>query len=125
MTFGLYDDGWTKPGRPARIRVFATRTMTRPRLRYLGLGVLSTTERPFTIASNRQRVHALANGGDRVFNIVAVCVPPHGYSDVRLTSRGRSQIYGDPRNAVSAFTPRFGSVLLTEVAVANEIGPAC
>src|SRR5581483_7907889 len=125
ITSGMQDDGWTTPGRLTRIRVFATPAMTRARIRYLGLGVLSTTDRPFTAVSNLERWRGLANGGDRVFNIVKVCVPAHGYSDVRLTSSGRSEIYGDPRNEVSALVPRSGSLLLTEIALANETGPAC
>jgi hypothetical protein len=121
----MADDGWTIPGEVARIRIFATPTMTRPRIRYLALGVISTTDRPFTAVSNVQRWDGIANRGDRVYDVVKACVPPHGFTDVRLSSAGRSQIYGDPRNSISAFTPREGGVLLTEVAVANEIGPRC
>jgi hypothetical protein len=123
---GLYDDGWTKPGQIGRIRIFATPTQSQSRIRYLGLGVISTTERPFMVASNRAVLHAVANSGDRVFNVVKACVPAHGHTDVRVTATGSSTIYGDPRDAVTAFsTMREAGVLLTEIALANEIGPRC
>jgi predicted rRNA methylase YqxC with S4 and FtsJ domains len=48
-----------------------------------------------------------------------------GFSDVLLRARGQSTVYGDPRNAATAGQPRRAGLHLTEVAVADEIGPRC
>ena len=66
-----------------------------------------------------------ATVGDRVLAVVEACVPPGGFSDVLLRARGQSAVYGDPRNAATAGQPRQAGLHLTEVAVADEIGPRC
>jgi hypothetical protein len=129
LTSGLYDDGWTKPHTTAQIRIFSTPTQTTPVIRYLTLGVVSApglSHQPFEVTSNRDRVDAFANDGDRVLAQVKECVPPHGFADVHLTTPVTGEIgYGDPRNALTSAIPRRGGVLLTEIAVADELGPRC
>jgi hypothetical protein len=129
LSFGLYDDGWTKPHAMARIRIFSEPTQTTPVIRYLTLGVATLpgfAHEPFHLTSNRANVHGLAHAGDRVLEQVTVCVPPHGFSEAHLTTPDAGEIgYGDPRSATTSAIPRRGGVLLTEIAVANEIGPKC
>jgi hypothetical protein len=128
LTYGLTDDGWTRPGQTARVRIFATPQQKGPVIRTLTLGVQAPTDvasRPFRVASNRAVVRSVANDADRVLAVVQACVPAHGSTDVRLTARGHSPTYGDPRNAGTASEPRQAGVHLTEIAVADEIGPAC
>jgi hypothetical protein len=128
LSFGLYDDGWTKPDITTRIRIFSQPTQTTPVIRYLTLGVSAPTgvaSRPFQVVSNRDVVNAVANGQDRVVESLHVCVPASGFSDVRLTVPTASVIYGDPRNATTSAASRRAGVLLSEIAVADEVGPAC
>ena len=39
ISSGLYDDGWTQPGKPVRIRVFAVPSATTAQLRGLTVGI--------------------------------------------------------------------------------------
>jgi hypothetical protein len=129
LTSGLYDDGWTKPHTPAQIRIFSTPTQTTSVIRYLTLGVSAApglAHQAFRVTSNRGDVRASAHAGDRVLAQIQACVPAHGFADVRLTTPVAGEIgYGDPRNALTSAIPRRGGVLLTEIAVADELGPAC
>jgi len=128
LTSGLYDDGWTKPHVPAQIRIFSEPTQTTPVIRYLTLGVGAAPGlalQPFQLTSNRGDVNAMAHAGDRVIQQIEVCVPAHGFADARLTTPDAAPVYGDPRNAATSGTARRAGVLLTEVAVADELGPAC
>lgn len=129
LTLGLYDDGWTRPGRPGRIRVFSAPGQTHARIRYLTLGVrapFGVGARPFTARSNRTVVHSVANGVDRVVAVLKVCVPPHGFTDARVTTPTATPIgYGEPNTATNFFRQRQAGVLLTEIALADEIGPRC
>jgi hypothetical protein len=129
LTFGLTDDGWTLPNREARIRIFAFAGQSGPVTRTLTLGArapFGVDARPFRAISNRDDVRGIAHGFDRGVVTLAVCVPAHGYADVRVRTPQSSAIYGDPKNSQTFFTvPRRGGVILTEIAVADEIGPAC
>jgi hypothetical protein len=59
-----------------------------------------------------------------VSNQLAVCVPPHGYADVRVTAPRYSPIYGDPRSEASFVSyARSGGVLVTGIALADETSP--
>jgi hypothetical protein len=52
-----------------------------------------------------------------------VCVPAHGFADVRLKTGGYSPIYGDPQNTATFHSyARSGGILVTEIALADEIG---
>jgi hypothetical protein len=126
MTFGLYDDGWTQPDTVARIRVFARPGDTEATTRYLTISARTPADiekRSFRLSSNLKdtRGQAVRKG---VVTQIAVCVPAHGFADVRLSSRGYSPIYGDPQSA-TLFTSyaRSGGVYLTQIALADETGP--
>ena len=125
LTFGLYDDGWTRPKHAAVIRVFAEPGQKGPVTRYLALGVQASwapvlvARRPFQVVSNLQRWRGVANGTNRVENSVAVCVPAHGFTDVHVGTDGR----GDRTDADQRL--RRVGVLLTEIDLADEVGPPC
>src|SRR5206468_11169268 len=96
LTFGLSDDGWTLPNRTARVRLFSPPDQKRSVIRTLTLGVQAPTairRRPFRVVSNRAEVRSVANDRDRVLAVVEVCVPAHGYADVRVTASGHSPTY--------------------------------
>ena len=128
LSSGLYDDGWTKPHVTAQIRIFSEPTQATPVIRYLTLGIATATglaHEPFHLTSNRANVHARARAGDRVLEEITACVPAHGFADVHLSTPDSAVVYGDPRNALTSQIPRRAGVLLTEIAVANELGPKC
>src|SRR5262249_39152921 len=96
VSYGMYDDGWTRPRRVARVRLFAAAGQTHPVIRTLTLGVQApVASRPFTVVSNRQRFAGTATNGDRVLLAVTACVPAHGFTDVRISTPGASVTYGD------------------------------
>jgi hypothetical protein len=116
VSYGLYPDGWTRPGTPARFRVFPAPKQTRPLLRTLHLtlqGAPLTAARPASLVSD---------GGDWRGSISAaqtvqttVCVPPHAPSDVTLTVEGSSEVEGDPSTLTSVGEPRSAGVLVNQV----------
>jgi hypothetical protein len=125
LSFGLYDDGWTRPGITARVRVFALPSQRGPITRSLTFGVRApVAARSFTISSNEGVTRATASA-DTVFETVEVCVPARGYADVRLRAAGSSAIPGDQASYATSVQPRSGGVFLSEIALADEVGEAC
>jgi hypothetical protein len=122
LMLGDYDDGWTRPGVTARVRVFATPGQRAPEIRFLTVRAEGPAGRPVTMRSNTQ----VWRGVTPAEETLRVCVRPRGFTDVRVTAHGASPIPGDARDAVSAaFAGRSGGVFLGEIALANETGGAC
>jgi dolichyl-phosphate-mannose-protein mannosyltransferase len=126
LAFNLYRDGWTIPRVDGTIRVFAAPGQTARERRYLTVSVRAPNDvapRPFAFRSNAASWSANA-GAQPVSNQLAVCVPPHGYADVRVTAPRYSPIYGDPRSEASFVSyARSGGVLVTGIALADETSP--
>ena len=125
LTFGFTYDGWTKAGRTATIRVFSFPHQQGARMRSLGVGVQApfaptmVNREPFEVVSNVDDWKGVANGVDRVERSVSVCVPAGGSADVRVGTYDRAyDSYAD------GIDRRVG-VLLTEIALADEVGPPC
>jgi hypothetical protein len=128
LSFGLDDDGWTRPGRVARIRVFAGPHQDHPLIRTLALWVrapVGVSARPFTVSSDAATWRGQATDAGTAAGSVQLCVPAHGYADVLVRASGASPIYGDMRDQYSYATPRRAGVFLSEIALADELGPAC
>jgi hypothetical protein len=128
LSYGLYDDGWTRPGRPARVRVFATPGQRGSVTRFLTLAVRApdgVAARRFTVTSDAATWQGRATGTGTTIGSIRICVPARGSTEVRIQARGESTVYGDMRNEVTYATPRPGGVFLAEVALADEVGPAC
>jgi hypothetical protein len=127
LTFGLYDDGWTKPGEIARIRVFAAPGQHGARYRNLQIAFRAPDDvpaRPIEIESNATRWQGAATpltGRESV----EVCVPAHGSSDVFFAARGSSTIPGDQADQTQAQGSRQGGVFLAGIDLADEIGAPC
>jgi hypothetical protein len=125
LAFDLYRDGWTIPKVDGTIRIFATPGQTQAQKRYLTVSVRAPRDVPprsFNVRSNAAdwRGEADARGTS---NQIAACVPPHGYADVRLSAPRYSPIYGDPRSEQSFVSyARSGGVLVTGIALADEVG---
>jgi hypothetical protein len=78
--------------------------------------------RPFRFHSNADdwRGETNATGTSKQ---ISVCVPPNGYGDVHVDAPLYSPIYGDPRSEQSFVSyARSGGVLLTGIALADEVG---
>jgi hypothetical protein len=128
LTFGLTDDGWTKPGVVARVRVFAAPGQRSAVSRSLSLAIRGPDGAPriaFTVRSDVARWQDDEAGGGTVVGSIRVCVPRHGYTDVRISTPVSGLTYGDMRDADSfGFERRLG-VYLSSIALADEIGEPC
>ncbi len=125
LSFDLYRDGWTIPKVVGTIRIFAATGQTSRERRYLTLSLRAPRDVPprgFTVRSNADawRGEADARGTSKQ---LSVCVPPHGFADVRVDVPRYSPIYGDPRSERSFVSyARSGGLLVTGIALADEIG---
>jgi hypothetical protein len=127
VSYGLYPDGWTHPSEPARIRVFADPTQTRPVLRTVTLTLVSpegVAPRRTTFRSNAGE-GAIAISSSAVEQVVNVCVPRTGHADITLRSKGSSQIYGDPSTPATFSEPRQAGILVAQIALAGRPFSAC
>ncbi|MDP9286547.1 MAG: hypothetical protein M3P41_16555 [Actinomycetota bacterium] len=124
---GLYDDGWTKPGVSARIRVFSYPGQNRGVMRSLTVYLLAPSgiaARPFSLESNVQDVDGTVGSGE-VSADVSLCVPRNGFSEIRLSSPDASPIYGDPTSEVTIGSGRAAGVLVTRIYLSGQIGADC
>ena len=128
LTFGLTDDGWTRPGVPARIRVFAAPGQRTAVSRTLSLAVRAPESAPraqFTVRSSVASWQDDEANTGTVVGTIRVCVPRTGYTDVSVSTPLVAQTYGDMRDANSfGFERRLG-VFLSSIALADEIGQPC
>jgi hypothetical protein len=127
LTRGLYDDGWTRPGTPATIRVFARPSDRTAVVRELSLQLRAPGEvppRPFHLRGPGVDVDGTAVADARTVPL-KLCVPAGGHVDVRLTVDGHSQVYGDPQNSATFGQDREAGIQLSEIALADEVGGAC
>ncbi len=82
-------------------------------------------ERPFSIDSNLERMHGRTVNPATLFQSIRVCVPREGSADVTFRTPEISTIYGDMRSESTVNEPRLGGLLLTEIGLADELGPPC
>ncbi len=122
-TTGLYDDGWTKPGVAARIRVYAYPGQDRRVIRTLAVSAYAPSgiaSRPLTVGGSR----AVA-GANEVSVDTSVCVSPNGFAELPVRVNGASQIYGDPRTNLTITQPRWGGVQISRIYLSGQIGADC
>ena len=120
---GFYDDGWTKPGKTAHIRIYAYPGQTRRVQRSLTVSAFAPSgveTRPLTVGG------ASVNAGSNEVSVdTTVCVPPNGSAEVPVTVEGATQIYGDPRTDVTFAHHRQGGVQISRIYLSGEVGPDC
>lgn len=122
-TRGFYDDGWTKPGTTAHIRVYAYPGQNRRVLRTLTVYAFApagVTSRAMTVGSS-----SVSAGANEVSVDATVCVPPNGSAEVPVTVQGSTQIYGDPRTDVTFGRSRLGGVQISRIYLSGSIGADC
>ena len=96
ISSGLYDDGWTRPGTPVHVRVFARPGARKAEVRWLTFGLHSLDDsraHPVTIVSRGQRTR-IGAGPDTSWTTVSVCVPPRAVRGRRAHHAGQ---VGHPR----------------------------
>jgi hypothetical protein len=127
LTSGTYDDGWTKPGVPTVLRVYSERGQRTPRIRGVTFIMRAPTDVPqraVTVSAQGRSTRATVTPGS-ANAAIQVCVPAHGYAEIRLVVDGASSIPGDQATLATSLTPRRGGVYLASIGEADEIGPAC
>jgi hypothetical protein len=127
LTFGLYDDGWTEPGVPMRMRIYPAPGQKTPTLRTVAFVLrppAGVSGRAITLSAPGTTTRALMTQAD-ITEFVHVCVPAHGYAEVQLAVDGSSSIPGDLATLAETSVPRQGGVFIASLAEANEIGPSC
>ncbi len=125
LTSGLYDDGWTRPGVPMRMRVYSTVGQKHAELRSVAFLVRSAgAPLPFKLTSGKRSVGGTSSGSD-TFRVIPVCVPAHGFGEAQLAVDGSSAIPGDLATYNESVMPRRGGVYIASLSVADEIGGPC
>jgi hypothetical protein len=127
VSSGLYDDGWTKPGQPVRVKVFARPAATSAEFRWLTFGLRGPDDdrtRPVTIAADPGRWHGLA-GASTQWATVKVCVPKGGYAEATLHAPVVSTIPGDLASLPSSDGTRSGGIFISQISVSDDVGGSC
>jgi hypothetical protein len=127
ISSGLYDDGWTRPGAPVHVRVFARPAARRAEVRWLTFGLHALDDsraHPVTIVSRGRRTR-IAVGPDTSWTTVSVCVPRGRFADVELTTPVRSVIPGDQATLSDSQSTRIGGVFVSQISEADDIGGRC
>jgi hypothetical protein len=122
-TSGLDDDGWTRPGVVAKIRIYAYPGQDRRVQRKVTVSAFApsgVSSRPLTVGSSR----AVA-GENEVFVDATVCVPPDGSAALPVRVEGASPVYGNPSTELTAAQPRLGGVQISRIDLSGQIGPDC
>jgi hypothetical protein len=122
-TSGLYPDGWTIPGRTARIVVYPRPGVAQAEARIITVSLVApgdVTTRNVNLAGERFGV-----GQTTVTRTLTVCVRPHAPGSVTLSSDGSSPIYGVPSSSEAAGQPRAAGVLVQQIVLAGATGARC
>jgi hypothetical protein len=128
LTYGLYNDGWMLPGMVARIRVYgdpkqhgdATRTLT-----FQAQSPTNIASEHFTVGTNLGTTQGTAVSDDGTFTSVSLCLPRHGFAEARITAPQVGTIPGDLDSLEGSEAPRRGSLLLSNLSIADEVGAPC
>lgn len=114
---GLDDDGFTVPGRVARVRVYPLTGQRKPTMRFLTFHVLAHSARlGVTIGGKTTFVDA-----DHDADLgAAVCVPPHGFATVRIRGRGTTGVWGDLGARAGIYQSRIRGMQIDRVSLADE-----
>jgi hypothetical protein len=124
LTDGIYGDGWTRPHRPAQIRVFANPGQKRPLKRFVTIALASPLDGDVTIASNADDWKGKIGPDTPVERLTTVCVPPGGYGTIDVSTPLVSNIYRDPtRGQPNGENDRPAGILVRILALADESTP--
>ena len=127
ISWGLYDDGWTRPDTTAHVRVFSPPGAHRNELRSLTFGFRSlddSVKRPVVITANHRSWSGSASS-QTTWATVFICLPAHGYTDVSLRAPVVSTIPGDLATWSESQGERRGGVFVSQISLADEVGGPC
>jgi hypothetical protein len=126
ISFGLYDDGWTKPGVTARIRIFPSPGQTRAEIRVFAFAVHpadGVTSQPVHLVSNLAHWSRNASDTGTIVSQLKVCVPASGYTEIRISTPRAVEIPVEQSEPSTA--SRRGGVFFGETALADEVDGTC
>jgi hypothetical protein len=128
-TFGLYADGWTRPGVTARVRLYPDRGQRGAVLHRLNLQLRvpdDVTGNHVTVVAGGERRTVEVNGGDSTFvSGIDVCVPADGFADVPIDARGPATVPGDQTTYADSLGTRSTNVLVAGISVDDETYGRC
>jgi hypothetical protein len=119
LTFGLDDDGFTRPGVTAVVRVYPLPGQSRPLERFLTIRLYGSQHR---LAARIGSTSVAVGAGNQDVG-ASVCVPPHGYATIRIKPRGEARVYGDLNSQVGIYETRVRSVQIERISLADETSP--
>jgi hypothetical protein len=128
LTYGLYNDGWMRPGAVARIRVYGDPKQHGDATRTLTFQVQSPTDiasEHYTISTNLGTTQGTAVSDNGTFTSVSLCLPRRGFAEARVEAPQVGTIPGDLDSLEGSAIPRRGSLLVSNLSVADEIGAPC
>jgi hypothetical protein len=128
VTRGIYPDGWTRPHRPATIRVFADPGQRTAVKRFLTMALTAPEaarlDLPVTISSNLEQRRGRIAPGRSLEPQVTVCVPAGGYGEIEVDTPIVTDVYRDPTKApLTGETDRPAGLLVRWLALADEEEP--
>jgi hypothetical protein len=126
-TTGLFNDGWTRPGVTAVMRVYPRPGQKRPLERYVSFQFQSpVAHREVTIESNLEHRRLDATDEHTAFATnVLVCVSAHNAAEVRVSVAGTSDVPGDQDTLGNSLESRRAGVNIADISVADEFRTGC
>lgn len=117
---GLDDDGFTVPGRVARVRIYPLAGQRKPTMRSMTFHVLAHSARlGVEIGGTTTFVDS-----DHDADVGAsVCVPPNGFATVRIRGIGATRVWGDLGARAGIFQSRVRGMQVDRISLADETGP--
>jgi RNase P/RNase MRP subunit POP5 len=122
-TTGFDDDGWTRPGVVAKIRIYAypgQDQRVQRRVTVSAFAPSGVSSRPLTVGDAR-----VVAGENEVSVEATVCVPPNGSAALPVRVDGASPVYGNPSTELTVAQPRLGGVQISRIDLSGHVGPSC
>jgi hypothetical protein len=120
ITRGLDDDGFTRPGHTASIRLYPQAGQTHALRRFVSVHLVAHTA-PMT--AELDATHVSLPGESDTDAQIAVCVPARASATIRLTPHGAATVYGDMGTRAGIGESRVRSVQVGRISVADETAP--
>ena len=114
---GLDDDGFTVPGRVARIRVYPLAGQRKPTMRTMTFHVLAHSAR---LGVDIGGTTTFVDGDHDADVGASVCVPPNGFATVQVQGIGSTRVWGDLGARAGIYQSRVRGVEIDRISLADE-----